>query len=473
MARCGTPITNRYGRRSTRSGLFKCLTLLVVSLQSIAACGGSDDPGASDGQMAGGSGADSSANAGAAGHDAGAAGHDASAAGHDAGPPSDEAGTTGEGGGTGGASFEGGASGTGDGFVPAPHPPFPLVTAHGGPIIQNIQLVPVYFGADPLLEGLEKFNTWLVGSSYWKTVGADYGVGAGQKLPAVQYGSAPASPTSTLQIRSWLDQQIAGGSLPKPNAQTVFVLYYPAETTITIDGFASCSVFAGLHDEAVIANDVFTGKIPFVVIPRCSFEAGDELMIATNVASHEIIEAATDPLGRSDPAWKMDNISGPLEAWEMLTGPEVADLCFNQSYDEIEGHTVQDIWSNSAAQAGNNPCQPSDPKHPFFTVSAETTIYHAQPGTTLSINAGAWSNLPTDDWELGVNWGYVPYSDFDGHAELSKTIVNNGDQVTATVTIPANLPTGNGRAVYRFTIDSIDPINPNFSHPWPFLIVVP
>ena len=157
----------------------------------------------------------------------------------------------------------------------------------------------------------------------------------------------------------------------------------------------------------------------------------------------------------------------------MLSGPTVADLCLNQSYDFIDGFYVNDIWSNAAARAGNNPCQPSDPKHPFFSVSADETIYHAQPGTTLTIHARAWSNMPAPDWELGVNWGWVPDSDFDGQAVLSTTIVNNGDELTATVTIPANPPMVGGRSVYSFSIDSIDPINPNFSHPWPFLVIVP
>jgi hypothetical protein len=382
-------------------------------------------------------------------------------------------GSSGAGGTFPGPVSDAGASGAAEVFAPAPHSPFPLVTPHGGPVIQTIELLPVYFGDDPLRTELETFTTWMVSSNYWKTAGADYGVLPGKRLPAVQFDSPPASPISDLQIASWLDAQIAGGSLPKPSSQTVLVLFYPAGTTITTKGSPSCSVFAGLHASASIANAVFTGEVPFVVIPRCSFSAGDELMIATDVASHECMEAATDPFGESNPAWQMDNSGGLLEAWQMLTGSEVADLCLDQSYDVIEGFTVQDIWSNSAAKAGNNPCQPSDRRHPFFTVSSDATIYHAQPGTTLTVHAEAWSNMPAPDWSLGVNWGLVPYSDFDGQAVLSRTTVNNGDELTATVTIPENPPVVDGRSVYRFTIDSIDPINPNFDHPWPFLIVVP
>lgn len=450
---------------------FRYLPLLAAPLQFVAACGGlgPDNPvvvSPSDGQTAGTDAATDAASSAGAGNEAGVSAG-ASAEGGDVG-----VGDSGAGGAFQNPTSDAGASGVDD-FEPAPHPPFPLITAHGGPVLQNIELVPVYFGTDPLRAELEKFNTWIVGSDYWKTVGADYGVLAGTRLPAVDFDNAPSSPISDLQIASWLDAQIADGSLPKPSSQTVFALFYQADTTITTDGLPSCSVFAGLHRAASIANAVFTGEVAFVIIPRCSFSPGDELMIATNVASHEYLEAATDPFRNSNPTWRMDNGVGPLEAWHMLTGDEVADLCECQSYDFIDGFTVQNIWSNSAAQAGNNPCQPSDPTHPFFTVSAGATIYHAQPGATLTIHAAAWSNIPAPDWELGINWGIVPDSDFDGQAVLSRTTVNNGDKVTATVTIPSNPPVVDGRSVYRFTIDSIDPINPNFSHPWPFLVIVP
>lgn len=365
-----------------------------------------------------------------------------------------------------------GASGAPDGFVPAPHPPFPLVTKHAGPVLESIQLVPIYFGNDPLRAEIERFNTWIVGSDYWKRVGAEYGVKSGTSLPGLQFEMSPTT-ISASEITVWLDAHVADGTLPKPNANTVFVLFYQSGVTVNTDTGTSCRAFAGLHNSFVMNNAVFKGEVPFVILPRCSYSPGDELMIVTDVASHELIEAATNPFPLTNPSWIMDNHSGPLEAWEILSGPAIADLCLNQSYDEIEGFSVQNIWSNAAAKAGNNPCQPSDPQHPFFTVSAEETIYHAQPGSTVSIVASAWSNRPMSDWEIAVNWGFVPYSDFDGNATLDRNTINNGEEVKVTVTIPANPPLVDGRSVYRFMVESIDPINPNFSHPWPFLVVVP
>jgi len=343
-------------------------------------------------------------------------------------------------------------------------------------VLENIDLVSVYFGDDPLREDLDRFNAWIVASNYWTGTGAQYGVHAGTHRAPVKFESALPSPIYDTQIKSWLAARVADGSLPKPSANTVFALFFQTETKILAGPLAvpSCSNFAGYHQFAAIDSPVFTGNVPLVVIPRCSFSPGDELMITTNAASHELFEAATDPLASANPAWQLDAQEGsPLEAWEMLGGFELSDLCESHYYDEIDGFTVTRLWSNEAAQADDNPCQPSDPKLPFFSVSADATIYHAQPGTTLTIQARAWSNQPTSDWELGVNWGYVPLSNFDGHATLSQTLVNNGDEVTATVTIPTNPPMVNGRSAYRFTIDSIDPINPNFANPWPFLILVP
>jgi hypothetical protein len=410
----------------------------------------------------------------AAGGGAGAAGSEAAAAGMGGASTDVPPGSGGEGG-TPDSTSNAGASGASKvTFVPAPHAPFPLVTAHGGPVLSRIELVPVYFANDPLQAELESFNTWIVNSDYWKTIGADYGVLPGTRLPPVSIASLPPATTSDAQIASWLDARIADGTVPKPSAQTLLALFYPASTTVTSGASKSCSGFAGLHESTAVSNAVFTGKVPFVIIPRCSFSPGDELEIATDVASHEYAEAATDPFSTSAPAWYLDGKDGqPLEAWQMLNGLEVADLCENQSYDVVEGFTVQDSWSNSAAQAGNNPCQPSDLKHPFFSVSTDATIVHAQPGAMLAVHATAWSNRPTPDWEIGVNWGYTPDSNFDGKATLSRTTVNNGDQVTATIAVPANPPVVGGRSVYRFTIDSIDPINPNFDHAWPIMIVVP
>lgn len=474
-----TSVSTKFSGRTVLWGLW-------VITHACLACSGTDSPAPSDPAI---DSAGANSRGGTSDCDAGTAGAlNDCAAGAVAGAPLGSGGSIASGGhqeaagtaGTaesadGGASGASGAGGAGNPtFVPAPHEAYPLVTYHGGPVLENIELVPIYFGEDPLFDELEGFNAWIVASDHWTQVGAEYGVYAGTHRPAVKF-KTPASPITDIQIATWINDRVADGSLPKPSANTLFALFFQAETQIIAGtSFASCSGFAGFHESASLANPVFTGDVPFAVIPRCSFSAGDELIIATNTASHEFFEAATDPFSMTRPAWQLDGWDGdPLEAWQILGGLELSDLCESHYYDLIDGYTVQRYWSNAAAQADLNPCQPSDPKQPFFSVTADATVYHAQPGSTLTIHARAWSNQPAPDWELGINWGYVPGSDFDGHATLNTTLVNNGDEVSATLKIPANPPVVNGRSVYRFTIDSIDPINPNFSNPWPFLIIVP
>jgi hypothetical protein len=287
---------------------------------------------------------------------------------------------------------------------------------------------------------------------------------------AVDVPAAAPAHWDEVSLRAWFSDRFSDGTLAKPGANTLYVLFTPAGTSITYQGAASCAYFAGLHDQWTIAA-AGSNPVTFALVPRCSFEPGDEFLLATNAASHELIESATNPSGQ---AWYLDGQDGtPLEAWQMLNGLEVSDLCENQSFDVVEGFVVQDSWSNAAVESGHNPCQPSDPSRPYFIAAANATIYHAAPGSTVTVAATGWSNQPTSDWELGINWGYLPPSDFDGHATLSRSTINHGIALSVTVNVPTLTPPSGGRLVYRFTIDSVDPINPNFYHPWPVEIVVP
>jgi hypothetical protein len=409
---------------------------IAALLPLLAAACGAADP--SDAQGAAGAGGSPFADAGAAGADAAGANADAA------------------------------------GFAAAPHTPFPLVTFHGGSILAAVKLVPIYFPADPLRSDLQRYNDWIVGSNYWKAVTKEYGVGTGTTGPAVDIASAPPVQWDDPTLETWIKDRIADATLPVPTSDTLYTLFLPAATTLTFGTAKSCATFAGYHHFLDLGAGAAVARVAYAVIPRCSFTPGDELMIATNTASHEYVEAATTPFGSVKPGWILDGQDGtPLEPWQMLNGLCVSDLCENQSFDIVEGFRVQDMWSNQAAQTDHNPCQPSDPAHPFFMVSADATIYHAAAGATVKITAMSWSNMPAPDWTIGINWGWLPSSDFDGKAMLSRTTVNNGDAVTVTITVPQLTPPAGGRSVYRFTIDSIDPINPNFYHPWPVMVVVP
>lgn len=365
------------------------------------------------------------------------------------------------------------ASDASDGFTPAPHAPYPVVPDLGGPRLDAMQIVPVYFGDDPLRDALDAFHAWIAASDFFRDLGGEYGIGPPRVLDAVTIDAPPDADLDDVDVRAWLASRILLGTLPPPTDETAYVLYYPAGTSIAFSGATSCTGFAAYHAHVHVAAAGFDGEVPYAVVPRCG--VGEHRLVrTTNAASHELIEVATDPICFTHPAFRLDPPLGdPLEAWTMLGGAEVSDLCTSQSFDDAFPFRVQDSWSNVAARAGRNPCQPSDPARPFFAVSTDSTTFHASPGQTLHLRAVAWSSAPTPAWTLGIDTSYAPPSDFDGAASPSRSTVANGDVIDVVVTIPSELADASSRSVYRFTIDSLDASEPGFYHPWPVMVVVP
>jgi hypothetical protein len=146
------------------------------------------------------------------------------------------AGTKGEAGGglDGGAAGElTGPSDAGSGgastetFVPAPHAQFPLVTDHGGPLLKNIELVPVYFGTIHSVSNSNVSTPGLLRVTIGSTRRGIRRAGR-YATSCVQFESVPGASLSDTQIADWIDARVADGKLPKPSANTVFALFYQA-----------------------------------------------------------------------------------------------------------------------------------------------------------------------------------------------------------------------------------------------------
>jgi hypothetical protein len=89
----------------------------------------------------------------------------------------------------------------------------------------------------------------------------------------------------------------------------------------------------------------------------------------TGDASHEYLESATDPEVQTHPAYAQLDTKDIF--WEFaLEGAEIADLCgmLPQAFYKPAGfaYTVQRAWSNSAALASHDPCQPELPGEVYF-----------------------------------------------------------------------------------------------------------
>jgi MYXO-CTERM domain-containing protein len=283
-----------------------------------------------------------------------------------------------------------------------------VITYCGGPVLSNVQVVPVFW-TDQVSQEIQgwaqDYLATLAGSelldmlSEYSTLGkvgdacsmiADGGVEyfgpatpfttaqtitRGTGLAAVTITPGVATGTSidddNAAIGAELVAQIAAGHVPAPtyDAQgypnTIYFVFFPPGYDISAGG-QSCVDFGGYHNSATYkAPASCRGQyIPYAVIPDC--QTG--LASIEEVTSHELAEAVTDTdVGATTPA----NANYGDGAWYL--GPsvpcddpstcpsgcgEVGDVCQDQGDSTVPGSNVlsQLIWSQ--AQDGcavNNP----------------------------------------------------------------------------------------------------------------------
>ena len=295
--------------------------------------------------------------------------------------------TGGSGSGTGGGGGEGQPSDT----YPAFHPPVPTVITYGGPVLASPKIVPVFFTNDDAttVSALKDFTNQIGGTHYWAATTSEYGVGPAAGATTVDLTEAAPSAIDDSDIEPWLAGKLENGDplWPAADENTVYVIYDPEGTTITLQGSTSCQTFGGYH--ANITLDAAHGSIDvaYAVVPRCSnFDGMSTMDATTGSASHEMIEAETDPYPFTNPAY-LDVDSQDLYWARALGGGEIGDMCaqFAQAFTQFDElpYLVQRTWSNQQALAGHDPCQPELPGEVYFNAAPElehipTTIFGQQ-----------------------------------------------------------------------------------------------
>jgi hypothetical protein len=422
--------------------------------------------------------------------------------------------------GSSGGSGGGGGGGTGGsgGYGPfeANHAPFPQVVDQGGPILTNPQIVTVTFPGDSMTAELQSFGETLEASTWWSTVTTGYCegsggacIGQGSAAKNVVFSSAPASSYTDSEeggsstLREWLVDSLSSGALPAPEAgsvsNTIYVIYFPTTTTIQLDSLKSCVQFDGYHGAANYGSQ----QIPYAVIPECSGPGAGNvppittLQNTTITASHEIVEATTDP-SDTQTAYYLDYTSATPAGTEdnlgwiaVEGGGEVADICidpFLLDQDETaEGSfTVQRIWSNAHAAAGLDPCNPVPSQEVYFNAAPSQSYFVLDVGASVTFQVNAFSTAARDGWTLTMqDWSdlgsttaptYLGFSIEGGMASGDgETIaVNNGTTVNVTMTLetdPSNLSTL--EAVGSVITFAGTPTKPTAAHFWPLVVLTP
>jgi hypothetical protein len=317
-------------------------------------------------------------------------------------------------------------------FTPAAHAPLPTMPQNGGPQpLSKVNFVTVSFSDTPNDSDIAAFGDWLVTSSYWLTVGKDYGVGAGTHQH-VRLGDSTPDEVIDRTFASFVDDKIAAGALPV-TAQSVYAFFLSTATTTTDQAGAG-----GWHNRSAAGHDYA------VILPGCSSAPADILEQYTFVAGHELIESATDP--------------SPLSGYDFgFSQGEVADLCDATTMQD--GYALPTIWSNSAAAKGGDPCVPSIGL-PYIDVGASpASVKLPSPaGSSIDVTLTGWSTALVGDWVVEIEVSGPAGQAITATLDDSATdLINNGESVQLHVKTDGSVPAGSSAII---EVSSVAPSGP-------------
>jgi hypothetical protein len=258
----------------------------------------------------------------------------------------------------------------------------PKVAYFGGPILQDPVIVAVFWSTavnTQVQQNIGQFFTDVTQSTYWTWL-QEYdtvGLAGGSEqaiLPGTYGGGFVIAPTkcnpggnkcklTDTDLQTELTRQIGLGILPAPtldctgNANTVYMIELPSNVSLTgPDGSGtSCVDYCAYHNTGTYGTaktPLIYGALMDVFTGGCAEGCGGNptpLENATSLASHELVEAVTDPDIGLD---TQDEYAAPA-GWGDNNNNcgEVADICDSGGVDDtitVGGRTwsVQEIWSN-------------------------------------------------------------------------------------------------------------------------------
>lgn len=326
----------------------------------------------------------------------------------------------------------------------------PRIGHRGGPFLRHPRVVTVTFAGDDarLVAQLARFGDVITRTPWWQTVTAGYCaangdcIGAGRPGAHVVLGESLPTSVHGNAIAALLEQAATTDALDGPlDDETLLLVYLPPGVALS-DAFVP--QYCGNGPRAFHrALRLQTRTLPYAVVPRC----GDEAAL-TATASHEILEAATNP----DPSRRgFAFTGGAATAGFTAAGVEPVDPCGlltrNTHQTTASGFVVQRAWSNHAAARGTDPCVPLPNDRPYLAlVPDRPTVRLRETGARVVVTLTAAASQHADPWSVTA---VDLTGEEDGRAtvdlSLDRTRVSAGDVLTLTLTA-LRVPPG-GRSI--------------------------
>jgi hypothetical protein len=317
----------------------------------------------------------------------------------------------------------------GDGKADGSGLPFQHVTQHGGRVLAHAKVWTIAWPIDAqLAHDVDTFHAWMLQSPYWRSSLGEYGVGAGRAMGVV---IAPGAPPARLDSSNdpalpeqIVNQLVASGALPPPDAQSVYSFIVPQATQVPPGTGGYHQVLPNLH----AAYEVMTQEL--------KSDGTVDLDEMTYSYAHETAEVATDPYVD---AWYSDDV------WF----GEVGDLCNNLSWrtapvgPDMRPYKISRLFSNTRAAAGLDPCRPVRANASYrgvvVTPLTATVQLDATGNGTTTMTLQAFSSDPN---VKTVRWTseYVN-SDPTVAIQPDHGVATVGTPVTITVTASGSKPT--------------------------------
>ncbi len=213
---------------------------------------------------------------------------------------------------------------------------------HGGAVVSGAAFQPIFYNgatAAALQSGVDNFLTNFSSSDPGMKVITQYSK-TGNAISASLTHAADfvdnlAAPRriSDSGVQSYLSGLFNAGRVTA-TTNTVYGVYLPQGTTSTLGSSRSCSSYCGYHSSYTYnGRTILYAVFPYLDCNGCTLSGKTVVDMETIVTSHEIREAATDPVN----AW-----------WESTSGYEADDKCaWHNLYQQTGGAWVQPEYSNA------------------------------------------------------------------------------------------------------------------------------